>query len=299
MGHAINVCVAILWCHNDPGGGMQNFFVLTSIFLFLGTSAFGQSSRLQLTDSVEGASNFEATIELDYSLQKNEAGNEVNASTSMIGLSYEDQLENDFDYFLRSYFYFDQELSQIDQGEKRADFRDPIFEAGTPVSLLPENILKSQSLSVQASLGSSAASRLIDKKASLALKFQYQLPISFFTFAQYQRITRNFFSKEITEDGNINNPWAYRLANQIIVPIGKSLTIEAALLYDLNRSFQGVLKDGISTDYKIKYSFEDFYAYAGLISVGVQTKAADGSTNQLRFIDEKAPSSYVGIGSIF
>ncbi|MEC9282810.1 MAG: hypothetical protein VX642_08860 [Bdellovibrionota bacterium] len=267
--------------------------------ILLGTTASAQSSRMQINEVLDGKSKFQTTIELDYSLQKNEAGNEINSSTTTIALNYEEQLKNELNYFLKSYIFFDQELSQIDAGEKRADFRDPIFELGTRINLLPESLLSSQSISLQASLASSTASRRIDKKSSLALKYQYALPISLFTFAQYHRITRSFFTKEITDAGGINNPWSYRLANQIIIAVGKSISLEAAVLYDLNQSFQGVLKDGISTDYKIKYSLENFYAYAGVISVGIQTKAADGSSNQLRFIDEKAPSSYIGIGSIF
>lgn len=299
MAYAMFKFVANIGITKTLGGGMKISFLHMLFVLLFSISSFSQSNRLPLEESFKGKAKFQTNLELDYSLQKNDAGNEVNSSTTTIFFRYEDQLSNSFPYVLKSLIFYDQELSQVNGQQKRSDFRDPIFELERPISLLPENWLYAQSLGLQASVASSSASRRIDKKSSLALKYQYQYPIRWFTFVQYQRITRSFFTKEITDGGNVNNPWSYRLANKIILPIGKNISLEAAFLYDLNRSFQGVLKDGISTDYKVKYNLEKLYVYAGFISVGVETKAADGSTDQLRFIDEKAPSSYIGIGSIF
>jgi hypothetical protein len=264
----------------------------------MSASLWGQDASIKTELSLPGQSlkwTSSFAFELGQDL-KEESPNLV--STFYSGLRVENQNNKNFAVL---HLYYDKDLRYTDTSTGvSGDIRDPLLEIGAPLRLLPENILEGQKLSMQGTLGASQASIKKDKASSLAIKYSYKLPVKAITLAQYHRLTRSFYTKEVTNSGSINNPWTYRLANQALYKLNKSFELSAVIIYDLNRSFQEVLKDGITTEYKLTYyPKETIGIYAGLLSLGISTKEADGTTNQLKIFDDERPTAFLGMNASF
>ena len=177
---------------------------------------------------------------------------------------------------------------------------DPVMDLSLPIDTFPISLFEEQKMVFSGSIGSSQSSTRIAKEASLAAKYQYGIKNSLIELGQYHRITRSFYTKEVTEAGLINSPWAYRFLTNVGYQINKSFRLSAAFIYDLQRSFQDVLKDSFSTDYKINYqATEAISMYLGIGSYGMNTKAADGRTTEISLIDDIDPMPYIGIAGSF
>ena len=266
--------------------------------VLLSASLWGQDASIKTDLNLPGQ-NLKWTSSFAFELGqdlKEESPNLV--STVYSGIRVENQNNKNFGVL---HLYYDKDLHYTDTSTGvSGDLRDPLLEIGGPLNLVPTNILEGQKLSMQGTLAVSQASLKKDKVSSVALKYSYRLPVKALTLAQYHRITRSFYTKEIANSGSINNPWTYRLANQALYKLNKSFEMSAVVIYDLNRSFQEVLKDGITTEYKLTYyPKENVGIYASLLSLGVSTKEADGTTNQLKFVDEKRPTAYLGMNASF
>ena len=264
----------------------------------MSASLWGQDASIK-TDIKLPGQNLKWTSSFAFELGqdlKEESPNLV--STVYSGLRVDNQNNKTFGVL---HLYYDKDLRYTNTSTGvSGDLRDPLLEIGGPLSLLPENILEAQKLSMQTTLAVSQISLKKDKVSSLAIKYSYKLPVKALVLAQYHRITRSFYTKEIADSGSVNNPWTYRLANQALYKLNKSFEMSAVVIYDLNRSFQQVLKDGITTEYKLTYyPKESIGVYAGLLSLGLSTKEADGTTNRLKFVDDERPTAFLGMNASF
>lgn len=264
---------------------------------------------LAFATSVYGQASMNAKIELPKNQIKLSNSFSAEVGRSII----EGQAEYSSNYYLGFYwtdskarsvnlhFTFVQELTRNDNRiQKAGSFLDPVMDLSLPIDTFPISLFEEQKMVFSGSIGSSQSSTRIAKEASLAAKYQYGIKNSLIELGQYHRITRSFYTKEVTEAGLINSPWAYRFLTNVGYQINKSFRLSAAFIYDLQRSFQDVLKDSFSTDYKINYqATEAISMYLGIGSYGMNTKAADGRTTEISLIDDIDPMPYIGIAGSF
>lgn len=235
------------------------------------------------------------SVELGQTL---EDGAESMATTLYTGLEV---TKNSDKTYAALNIYYDQELTRNDNREGSAGtFRDLYADIGVPLKLVNSEYLEGQKIVVRTSLGNSDASIKKEKKSSLGLIYQFTIPNRFLKLAQYHRITRSFYTTETTDTGSINNPLSYRYLTDLIYTVSKDIKLRATYVYDLHQSFQGVLKDGVITDFKAYYLLnKDNKVFIGVASVGMSTKEADGSTDRLPILDEKKPTVYLGMSGNF
>lgn len=272
-----------------------------NILVFLLTSFVSSHLFSQQTSTIEGLdlepNRFVSEIAYELSRSINTETRDDYQGKLGLGLSYRANYFAPEETFKLN-LVLDQFFSKKNKDNEEMNLRDLMFERIQAIRGF--DFLEEQSLSYQIGIGNSEASQSNSMVASYALKYSYLISIQKLLLAQYQRITYVHFQKEFNSEGAVNSPWRYRFLQSANYSLSHKASVHFDFVYDLGQSFQSVLRDAISTAFRVSYKLNDTYLFGfGVGNALMSLKGADGAGDDIKLFDEKSASVFVSLGAVY